>query len=96
MARSLEPLEHELSALLVAHVHAVGFAQQRFDDYENDSKVPLGALAGYTALFGSRVVDFTAMFSWDSFFSSNADDGSGVDVKSYRVGAAFVLHSLVP
>jgi hypothetical protein len=84
---------------LDAHVFLgleTGFAQQRFDDYENDSKVPLGALAGYTALFGSRVVDFTAMFSWDSFWSPNADDASSsVDVKSYRIGAGFVLHSLV-
>ena len=72
-----------------------GFVQPRFD-YESDSLVPLGALAGYTALFGSRVVDFTGMFSWDSFWSPNADDASdGVDVKSYRVGLGFVIHSLI-
>ena len=72
-----------------------GFVQPRFD-YESDSKVPLGALAGYTALFGSRVVDFTSMFSWDSFFSPSADPPDDlVDVKSYRVGFGVVVHSLV-
>jgi hypothetical protein len=72
-----------------------GFAERKFD-YENDAVFPLGALAGYTALFGSRVVDFTAMFSWDSFYAPNADEGGGnVDVHSYRVGAGFVMHTLV-
>jgi hypothetical protein len=71
-----------------------GFAQARFD--RKGSQVPLGALAGYTALFGSRVVDFTAMFSWDSFLSpTSADTGNGLDVKSYRVGLGAVIHSLV-
>jgi len=72
-----------------------GFAQRRFD-YESDWKVPLGALAGYTALFGSRVVDITGMFSWDSFLSPNADDaGDLVDVKSYRAGLGFTVHSII-
>lgn len=73
-----------------------GFAERKFD-YQSDAVVPLSALAGYTALFGSRVVDFTAMFAWDSFYAPNGDvDGSSkVDVHSYRVGAGFVLHSLV-
>jgi hypothetical protein len=90
------PLRASLS--LDAHVFVgleTGFAQPRFD-YESASFVPLGALAGYTALFGSRVVDFTGMFSWDSFWSPNADDRTdGVDVKSYRVGLGIVIHSLV-
>lgn len=70
-----------------------GFAERNVD-YESEAVVPLGALAGYTALFGSRVVDFTANFSWDSFYSPNGD-GDAVDVKSFRVGAGFVLHTLV-
>jgi hypothetical protein len=70
-----------------------GFAERNFD-HDSEAVVPLGALAGYTALFGSRVVDFTAMVSWDSFYSPNAD-GDAFDVKSFRVGAGFVLHTLV-
>jgi hypothetical protein len=72
-----------------------GFVQRKFD-YENDSKVPLGALAGYTLLWGNKVLDFTAMFTWDSFYSPNADDTmSDVNVKAYRVDAGIVLHQLV-
>jgi hypothetical protein len=71
-----------------------GFAQARFD--QRTSQIPLGALAGYTALFGSRVVDFTAQFSWDSFVSpTSPDSGDTLDVKSYRVGLGVVMHSLV-
>jgi len=72
-----------------------GFYQRRFD-YQSDSKVPLGALAGYTMLWSNRVIDFTAMFTWDSFFSPNADETkSDVNVKAYRVEAGLVLHQLV-
>jgi hypothetical protein len=71
-----------------------GFVEPRFD-VTGDTTVPLGALAGYTALFGSRVVDFTAMFSWDSFWLPSAPEGSRVEVGAYRIGAGVVLHSLV-
>lgn len=88
------PLRASLS--LDAHVFVgaeSGFVQPKFD-YKNDLKIPLGALAGYTMLFGSRVVDFTAMFTWDSFFSPNAAADKNLDVKTYRVGAGFVIHSM--
>jgi hypothetical protein len=82
---------------LDAHVFLgaeTGFAQPRFD--QKASFVPLGLLAGYTALFGSRVVDFTAMFSWDSFFAPTAEASADrVDVSSYRAGVGVVIHSLV-
>jgi hypothetical protein len=72
-----------------------GFAEPRFD-YEGNAVVPLGALAGYTALFGSRVVDVTASFSWDSFYSPNADEaGDALDVRAYRVGFGLTVHTLV-
>lgn len=72
-----------------------GFAQKRFD-YESDWKIPLGFLAGYTALFGGRVLDFTGMFSWDSFLSPNADEASDlVDAESFRVGFGFTIHSII-
>jgi hypothetical protein len=71
-----------------------GFVQRRFD-HRNDSKVPLGALAGYTTLFGSRVIDITAMLTWDSFLSLNADETSDdFDLGAYRVEAGIVIHSL--
>jgi hypothetical protein len=72
-----------------------GFAQPNFDAAHGLS-VPLGALAGYTALFGSRVVDFTGLFSWDHFFSPNPNPSStAVDSATYRVGVGVVIHSLV-
>jgi len=69
-----------------------GFAQLRFEA-ENASKVPLGALAGYTLLFGGSVVDLTAMFSWDSFYSPGSSEA--FSTSAYRVGAGMVLHTLV-
>jgi hypothetical protein len=58
--------------------------------------VPLGALAGYTALFGSRVVDFTGVFSWDQFLApSPAPGNAAIDAATFRVGLGVVLHSLV-
>jgi len=72
-----------------------GFVEPRFD-VAGDTAVPLGALAGYTALFGNRVVDFTASFAWDSFWLPAASDGVDAwNVGSYRAGLGVVIHSLV-
>lgn len=72
-----------------------GFAKANFGD-AHDLTAPLGALAGYTALFGNRVVDFTGVFSWDHFLAPNPYPGaSAFDTASYRVGFGVVLHSLV-
>jgi len=72
-----------------------GFAQPNFDS-EHGLIVPLGALAGYTALFGSRVVDFTGLFSWDQFLSPSPSAGSdAIDAGTYRIGLGMVMHSLV-
>jgi hypothetical protein len=70
-----------------------GFYYARFDT-PGQGSFPLGALAGYTDLFGSKLIDFTGMFSWDSFFLPGSD-GKPVDVRSYRIGAGVSLHSLV-
>ena len=65
-------------------------------DAAHELTLPLGGLAGYTALFGSRVVDFTGLFSWDHFLAPSPTPGtSAFDVASYRVGAGVVVHSLV-
>lgn len=62
----------------------------------HDLTVPLGALAGYTALFGSRVVDFAGIFSWDQFLAPSPPPGSSAfDTATFRVGFGVVLHSLV-
>jgi hypothetical protein len=72
-----------------------GFIEPRFD-VKGNSNVPLGALAGYTALFGGTVVDFTASFAWDRFLSPMpADSAKALDVGSYRFGLGIVTHSLV-
>ena len=72
-----------------------GVVEPRFD-LAHDLTLPLGALAGYTALFGSRVVDFTGLFSWDHFLVPSPPAGdSALDAGSYRVGVGVVLHSLV-
>jgi hypothetical protein len=72
-----------------------GFAQPNFES-AHGLTLPLGALAGYTALFGSKVVDFTGVFSWDHFLAPSPPPGSAsVDAATYRVGLGVVLHSLV-
>ncbi|HEX2670877.1 MAG TPA: hypothetical protein VHM25_08395, partial [Polyangiaceae bacterium] len=72
-----------------------GFFKPNFNA-ANDATVPLGALVGYTALFGSRVVDFTGVFSWDHFLAPRPSPGSSsIDSATYRVGLGVVLHSLV-
>ena len=72
-----------------------GFSEPRFD-VAHDLTLPLGALAGYAALFGSRVVDFTGLFSWDHFLAPSAPAGTAVvDTATYRVGLGVVVHSLV-
>lgn len=72
-----------------------GLAKSNFND-AHDLTVPLGALAGYTALFGSRVVDFTGVFSWDHFLAPSPYPGtSAFDAATYRVGFGVVFHSLV-
>jgi len=72
-----------------------GISKPNFND-AHDLTIPLGSLAGYTALFGDRVVDFTVLFSWDHFLSPSPSPGnSAFDAASYRVGFGVVLHSLV-
>ncbi|HEV8550266.1 MAG TPA: hypothetical protein VGQ57_14580 [Polyangiaceae bacterium] len=72
-----------------------GFVVRRFED-PHGVTIPLGGLIGYTELFGSRVVDFTGMFSWDSFYRPNPPNGADpVAAGAYRVGLGVVLHSLV-
>lgn len=72
-----------------------GMSKPNFSD-AHDLTVPLGALAGYTALFGKRVVDFTGVFSWDHFLAPSPSPGnSAFDTATYRVGFGVVMHSLV-
>jgi hypothetical protein len=72
-----------------------GFVEPRFNR-PSDATVPLGMLLGFTELFGARVVDLTAMFSWDSFWLLDPSAGSrALDVGSYRAGLGVVFHSLV-
>lgn len=72
-----------------------GFVEPRFD-VSGNANVPLGALAGYTELFGGTVWDFTAHFAWDRFVSpAPLEHVSALDVASYRVDFGVVFHSLV-
>lgn len=72
-----------------------GLAKANFND-AHDLTLPLGALTGYTALFGKRVVDLTALFSWDHFLAPSPSPGSAAfDTATYRVGFGVVMHSLV-
>ena len=72
-----------------------GLVKSNFND-AHDLMLPLGALTGYTALFGSRVVDFTGVFSWDHFLSPSPPPGNtAFDTATYRIGFGVVLHSLV-
>jgi hypothetical protein len=72
-----------------------GLVEPRFDR-THDELVPLSVLGGYTELFGSRLVDFTATFGWDSFLRpSPAPDTRTFDLRQYRVGFGFTVHLLV-
>jgi hypothetical protein len=72
-----------------------GFVEPRLDT-AHDTTVPLGALAGYTELFGSRVVDFTASFDWDDFWLPSPPKGrQALELEHYRVGFGLVFHTLV-
>jgi len=72
-----------------------GFVVPKFEE-AHGATMPLGALVGYTELFGSKVVDVTAMLSWDSFLRPSPPDGaSAVSPGAYRVGVGVVYHSLV-
>jgi len=72
-----------------------GFVVPKFEDAHRET-IPLGALVGWTELFGSKVVDFTASFSWDSFLRPSPPDGErALSTGAYRIGAGVVFHSLV-
>jgi hypothetical protein len=72
-----------------------GFVVPRFEDAHRTT-VPLGGMLGYTELFGSKVLDFTATFAWDSFYRpSPPEGGRAVEPGAYRVGVGMVYHSLV-
>ena len=61
-----------------------------------DLAVPLGALAGYTELFGSKVIDLTAEFAWDDFWMPAPATGrERLQIDQYRVGFGLVFHTLV-
>jgi hypothetical protein len=65
-------------------------------NHAHDTTVPLGALVGYTELFGSRVVDFTATFGWDDFWLPSPPAGrDALELGHYRVGFGLVYHALV-
>lgn len=72
-----------------------GFVEPRLSR-AHDTTVPLGALAGYTELFGSKVVDFTAAFAWDDFWLPSPPKGrDALELSHYRVGFGLVFHTLV-
>jgi hypothetical protein len=69
-----------------------GFVQPNFE-VPDGASVPLGALAGYTGLFGSRVLDLTAEFCWDSFWRPASSEA--LELAAYRVNVGIVLHWMV-
>ncbi len=72
-----------------------GFTEPRFD-VKNNASVPLGALAGYTALWGATVADFTASFNWDRFLLvAPPSHQDAFDTGSYRFQLGVVFHKLV-
>jgi hypothetical protein len=59
--------------------------------------VPLAFGAGYTALFGSKLLELTGAFSWDHFLRPARPNGTdALDYKSFRVtfGATFSFKAL--
>jgi len=61
-----------------------------------DTSIALGALLGYTTVWGARVVDFTAQSVWDSLFLLDASPTSNqVQPAFYRVQFGVTIHQLV-
>ncbi|MCH2109307.1 MAG: hypothetical protein MK135_08255 [Polyangiaceae bacterium] len=57
--------------------------------------VPLTLGLGWTQLFGDRVFDFTASFSWDQFYSPGAPSGEQLNAEAYRIqGGLNMQHSV--
>ncbi len=74
-------------------VHS-GFAEPSFDA-SNDMSLPLGALLGYTTVFGKRVVDFSGGITWDDFLLVSPPDGvDAIQAGSFRVMLGASFHSL--
>jgi hypothetical protein len=71
-----------------------GFVEPRLDA-GHEAAVPLGVLAGYTELFGSKVVDFTAEFAWDDFWLPAEKSRDALELEHYRVNFGLVFHTLV-
>lgn len=72
-----------------------GFVEPRFD-VDHDMAVPLGALAGYTLLFGPSVVDVTATFNWDNLWLVDpAPNVEEIQTGAYRVVFGLSVHKLV-
>jgi len=72
-----------------------GFDWARFT-LPHSTSASLGGLAGYTMVIGSSVVDFTAAFSWPTFWLINpAPDLDTLQPAAYRVTFGLVVHKLV-
>lgn len=76
-----------------------GLESGAFDSHVGEPRnmtMPIGALVGYTELFGSKVVDFTASFGWDDFWLPSPPPGRDhIEIRDYRVGFGLVYHTLV-
>jgi hypothetical protein len=60
-------------------------------------EVPLGFGAGYSLLAGSKLIDITALFSWDHWLSPAPEHGSAeLDWQAYRIafGASLYFQAL--
>jgi len=72
-----------------------GFDWARFT-LPHSTSVPLGGLAGYTAVIGSSVVDLTAGVSWPTFWLIDpAPELDRLQPSAYRVTFGLVVHKLV-
>lgn len=96
MARSQHALRATLNLLPSTFVGVEsGFDWARFT-LPHSTSVPLCGLVGYTRVFGGSVVDFTAAFSWPTFWL--IDPAPGLDrlqPSAYRVMFGLVFHKLV-
>lgn len=70
-----------------------------YDDFRASDAwtLPLAFGTGYTALFGSKLLELTGSFSWDQFLRpARQNDTDALDYKSFRVtfGATFSFKAL--
>lgn len=81
---------------LSPHLFLIGSSGFAYDNMASSATamMPLGAGAGYTFLFGKRLIDLTATFDWEGLLRfSPLPQQQALDPGSYHLALGFTFHS---